>query len=45
MAIELHPLDIFIIFLYFVVVFGVAYWASKTAGDSSDQFFFARDAI
>lgn len=41
MAIELHALDIFIIFLYFVVVFGVAYWASKTAGDSSDQFFLA----
>ncbi|QQS29599.1 MAG: sodium:solute symporter [Sphingobacteriales bacterium] len=41
MTIELHILDLVIIFLYFLAVFGVAYWASKSAGENSDQFFLA----
>ncbi|HRK26763.1 MAG TPA: sodium:solute symporter [Chitinophagales bacterium] len=41
MTIELHLLDFIVIALYFVLVFGIAYWASKTAGESSDNFFLA----
>lgn len=41
MTIELHFIDLLVIAVYFIAVFGVAFWSSKTASESSDHYFLA----
>ena len=36
----LATVDWIIISIFFVIVLGIGWWASRTAGDSTEEFFF-----